>query len=426
MSSHDAATSAAAAQEGTRPPPPAQGNDSRTAAGTAGIAGASPAGGEGGEDETHQKRYAEGDDDDQGQGQCTTPSGPYRSAGVLGQQRKAVSSLKFSGNGQLLAAASADTTITIWDPIKRTQVRELKGGHTHGVSDVAWARDSSYLATGADDKTIRIWDTETGQEVGKMQGHTGYVFCVAFNPQGSLLASGSGDENVKLWDLRTGGCLKTLEAHAEPVTGVDFNGEGTCLVSGSFDGLVRLWDVGMGQCLKTMFAEGSPAVSCVKWAPNGEYVLVSSLDSMVRLWGVKSPSRVVRTYRGHRNERLCVSAMFVSWQEQGKHRHKQRQQQCMVSGSEDGKVYLWDVKTGKVMQTLGGHKAAVLSLAAHPSQGVLASGGTSGDGVIRLWCTEEWAKGGLIERSGGGGGDGGGGGGGGEGSGVEMELGSAS
>jgi len=412
MSSLDAATSAAAAQEGTRPPQPAQ--DSRTASASA------SADGKGEEYETHQKRHAEEDDDDQGQWHCTPPSGPYRSAGVLGRRCKAVSSLKFSGNGQLLAAASADTTITIWDPIKRTQVRELKGGHTHGVSDVAWARDSSYLATGSDDKTIRIWDTETGQEMGKMQGHTGYVFCVAFNPQGSLLASGSEDENVKLWDLRTGGCLKTLEAHAEPVTGVDFNGEGTCLVSGSYDGLVRLWDAGMGQCLKTMFAEGSPAVGCVKWAPNGEYVLVSSLDSMVRLWGMRSPSRVVKTYQGHRNERLCMSAAFVYLQGQGKHRHKQQQQQqqqqqFVVSGSEDGKVYLWDVRTGRFVQALGGHKAAVLSLAVHPSRGVLASGGTSGDGVIRLWCTKEEAQEVLMEQNGGCGG-------GREGGGVEMEL----
>lgn len=398
MSSHGATSAAGAAavvQESTRPPPPPQCNVSRVAAGAAGR------GGGGGEAETHQERNADEDNDDQGQGHCTPPSGPYRSAGTLGQQRKAVSSIKFSGNGQLLAAASVDTTITIWDPLKRKQVRELKGGHTHGVSDVAWARDTSYLASGADDKTIRIWDTETGQEVGKLLGHTGYVFCVAFNPQGSLLASGSCDENVKLWDLRTGGSLKTLAAHAEPVTGVDFNQEGTCLVSGSYDGLVRVWDVGMGQCLKTMFAEGSPAVSCVKWSPNGKHVLVSSLDSTVRLWGVKSPSAVVKTYRGHKNERLCVSAAFVSMPAAAGKQQQQQHQHCVVSGSEDGKVYLWEVQGRKVVQTLGGHKDAVLSLAVHPRGCVLASGGTSEDGGIRLWCTE-----GAREGWGGGGGGG--------------------
>ena len=37
----------------------------------------------------------------------------------------------------------------------------------------------------------------------------------------------------------------------------------------------------------------------------------------------------------------------------------------------------------------------------HSKEGGLASGGTSGDGVIRLWCTE-----GAREEWGGGGGDG--------------------
>jgi len=326
------------------------------------------------------------EEEDGGQPQCAPEAGPYQAAGSLGKQRRAVSSLKFSGSGELLAAASADTTISIWDPKKRLLVRELKGGHTQGVSDVAWARDSQYLASASDDKTVRIWDTETGQELGRFIGHTGYVFCVTFNAQGSLLASGSADESVHLWDLRAGSCLRTLAAHAEPVTGVDFNEEGTCLVSGSYDGLVRLWNVGMGHCLKTLFAEGAPAVSHVRYAPNGRSVLVSTLDSTVRLWKVASPSAVTKTYQGHQNLRLCTFACYcapdgAAASGQG---HKNGPQ-YVSSGSEDGKVYVWDVQSQALVQTLGGHQDAVLSLAAHPTDGVLASGGTTADRSIRLW-----------------------------------------
>lgn len=44
---------------------------------------------------------------------------------------------------------------------KRDRVCMELAGHTHGVSDVAWARDSRLLASASDDKSVRLWDTET-------------------------------------------------------------------------------------------------------------------------------------------------------------------------------------------------------------------------------------------------------------------------
>ena len=44
---------------------------------------------------------------------------------------------------------------------KRGRVCMELAGHTHGVSDVAWARDSRLLASASDDKSVRLWDTET-------------------------------------------------------------------------------------------------------------------------------------------------------------------------------------------------------------------------------------------------------------------------
>ena len=49
----------------------------------------------------------------------------------------------------------------------------------------------------------------------------------------------------------------------------------------------------------------------------------------------------------------------------------------------DGEIKIWDLRTGKLLQTLTGHKNAVTTLAYHPEKPILASG--SFDKTVKLW-----------------------------------------
>ncbi|MGH8902008.1 MAG: NACHT domain-containing protein [Egibacteraceae bacterium] len=59
----------------------------------------------------------------------------------------------------LLASASADATIRLWNPADSTQLRILHG-HTHEVYAVAWGslHGAPLLASASADATIRLWD----------------------------------------------------------------------------------------------------------------------------------------------------------------------------------------------------------------------------------------------------------------------------
>mmetsp|Transcript_21128 Transcript_21128/g.45873 ORF Transcript_21128/g.45873 Transcript_21128/m.45873 type:complete len:514 (+) Transcript_21128:48-1589(+) len=270
-------------------------------------------------------------------------------------------------------------------------------GHNRGINDVAWSPTASYIATASDDKTLRLWSAETGDAFVEFRGHTNFVFSCKFNPQSNLLVSGSFDETVKLWDVRCGECVATLPAHSNPVTGVDFNRDGTCIVSGSYDGLVRIWDTATGECLKTVYAEGNPPVGGVRFSPNGRFVLSGTLDSKLRLYDVSGGhergsfgneyrglhhrrqlrgGKCSKTYAGHDNTKFCAFAAFLS---------ANPKRQCVVSGSEDGKVYLYDLQSRLVRQTLEGHHDAVLAVDAHDSLELIGSGGMSNDKFVRFW-----------------------------------------
>ena len=68
------------------------------------------------------------------------------------------------------------------------------------VTAVAFSPEEHLLASASFDKTVRLWNPATGQPVGHPPtGHTGEVRAVAFSPDGHLLASASEDGTVRLW-----------------------------------------------------------------------------------------------------------------------------------------------------------------------------------------------------------------------------------
>ncbi len=202
------------------------------------------------------------------------------------------------------------------------------------------------------------------------------MVCLHFCPRTNLLASGSFDESLRLWDLRTGSCVSAIPAHSEPVTSVQFSGDGALLASGSYDGLLRLWDVAAGgQCLKTVQEEGVPPVACARWSPNGRFLLSAHLDSTLRLWDPLTSKRV-RALRGHANARFCAAAAFVVNGAAAAAAGAARRQ-LVLCGGEAGAATVWDVQTGAVAQTLGGHGDLVLAADAHPRARAAVTGGSS-------------------------------------------------
>lgn len=223
-----------------------------------------------------------------------------------------------------------------------------------------------------------------------------------------MLVSGSYDEAVFLWDVRTGRMMRSLPAHADPVGGVDFVQDGTLIVSCASDGLIRIWDTATGQCLRTLVHEDNAPVVSVRFSPNGKYVLAWTLDSCIRLWNYVD-GRCLKTYLGHRNEKYSLLGGFIvvypppplpphdphpSQLHQTRHRphhyhyrHDTRPAQpsaCIVSGSEDGSILVWDVTTKRILQkTAPVHQGVVLAVDAHPTEPIIVSAGL--DGTIRIW-----------------------------------------
>ncbi|KAF9884983.1 hypothetical protein FE257_000893, partial [Aspergillus nanangensis] len=103
-----------------------------------------------------------------------------------------------------------------------SQCLQALEGHSDRVRSVTFRPDGKMLASASGDKTIRLWDPITGQCLQTLEGHSEWVRSVTFQPDGKMLASASDDKTIRLWDPITGQCLQTLEGHSGWVRSVTF------------------------------------------------------------------------------------------------------------------------------------------------------------------------------------------------------------
>jgi hypothetical protein len=112
---------------------------------------------------------------------------------------KAAGGLAFSPNGQVLASASFDGSVRLWDPGTGACLHTLTG-KSQTFARVAFSPDGQHLAAASYDGTVTVWNLTADQER-QLKGHPGRVEALVFSPDGRHLAWASQAGFVIVWDL---------------------------------------------------------------------------------------------------------------------------------------------------------------------------------------------------------------------------------
>jgi WD40 repeat protein len=148
----------------------------------------------------------------------------------------------FSPDGHTLASAGADGKIRLWTaqgqpllsfppprPGYAGQGDLVEPSHDGAVYGLAYSPDGRLLASASHDNTLKLWDARTGQELRVLRGHTNAVQKVIFSPDGKSLLSASWDQTVRIWSIE-GRLLQTLPGFSRPLYALAWSRQGTLAV----------------------------------------------------------------------------------------------------------------------------------------------------------------------------------------------------
>lgn len=244
-----------------------------------------------------------------------------------------------------------------------------------------------HIISGSVDETINVWTTDPNKTGTKtcnpnktLVDHNNSVNCICFSPDSQKFASGSSDKTIKIWDALSCKLIRTLPINTSYVTSICFLADSRRIVSGYQDKSIKIWDTVTGKLIQTFMgtigiAGGHTlAISSIHSFQNlqnhTELIVSGSVDKTIKIWDILT-GKLLQTLDGHTD---WVKSVYFS-----------PNGQQIVSGSLDKTIKIWDTLSGKLLQTLDGHSDSdPISSVCYSPNGEQIISGNHGD-FIKIW-----------------------------------------
>jgi WD40 repeat protein len=293
-------------------------------------------------------------------------------ASTLEGHNGAVLSVAVTPNGTRAASASSKS-VKIWDLTSLAavpQIGEDDQGHEGKIFSVKVSGDGRRAVSLAKEisspnNTIKLWDLKT-YRVLKSFDAGGSSYSVALSTDGAKALFPSWNKQVKLIDLTDGEVIQVLEDPNETQRSVALTPDCRRAITGRRD--IRLWDLESGVEIHSSHI-GSSWVWDLAVTPDGRR-LVFTYGRGLRVWDIQAWEEIAALEA----EAIRGSAKSLALSAEGK---------LAVSGHQDGKVMVWNLKRLELQHTLTGHDAEVLTVAL-ASNGRFALSGAA-DRTLRIW-----------------------------------------
>ena len=251
-----------------------------------------------------------------------------------------VTAVAFSEDSELLASASEDGAVKLWNVRSGRESFSLAGDGSK-VHRLAFSPDGKSLATQDDNDVVRLWNLQTHTETLRLANHPSSVTSLAFTRGGETLACGYWNGDIKLWNTTNGNLKLWIQAakFSSPIAAIAFNNDGKMFATGEWvTPKVALRDAASGRLLHEFRQPSSNGESPpfshdddilkVSFSDDGKRIISCSRDKSVKVWSVDT-KRQLAVFKGHssavKEARLIADGSAV------------------LSGAADGEFIIWRV-----------------------------------------------------------------------------------
>ncbi|HEX5735508.1 MAG TPA: caspase family protein [Blastocatellia bacterium] len=298
-------------------------------------------------------------------------------------------SIALSADGGMLAALTETVKgsskgietkqqITLWETATgrkaqtfKVQAAPLALGELR-VAGLAFTDDGKWLVL-RDKESLKIWETATGRELNnntaaKNVKSSDPAFSqienrFAISPDKRLISITSENGKIKLLDPSSASAGQTLAGHKGVVAAISFSPEGKLVASSSTDGQIKLWDTATGNEVRAFSGSAMP-INDVAFSQDGKSLILGGRNA-ASLWemasgGVRRAVALPDDYAADSWSGMPSSSRMLS-----------RDGRLMVSGSSEGVAKVWDVTTGREVQSVSLPQGKELGNTAFNSDGRL-------------------------------------------------------
>jgi WD40 repeat protein len=285
---------------------------------------------------------------------------------------------KRNANSQFSWFSSDSKTAIIWcNPntfmFCSPKTLDMSSETKHEVKDLRFIEQNKigkeiYILHNSGD--IDVFKAESNRKVNELN----FVFAelklhrMKLSPDMELFAA-KRDKVIEIKYLKTGEIYKILDVKSDQLDPIMFSPDGQLLLIGRWDKPRELWDIKSASKLCTW--DSSPGRSnAICFSQGGNTIVFSQGNELV--WKSIKTCETVRTMNVSQN---LNKTMFS------------RDEKFVAISDTDSKIYVYEVASGELKQTLWGHMDGIESMDFSPDGRRLLT--TSQDGVTKLWSLDD-------------------------------------
>ncbi|XP_038066823.1 NACHT domain- and WD repeat-containing protein 1-like [Patiria miniata] len=300
------------------------------------------------------------------------PGGPLRTT-LIGHSG-IILSVAVNLSCSMLATASADGSVRLWELEHDEDIYVLKGQKGGTMSCVAISADDQWLVAGSDENYLQVWSVLSGDPVLLItENHSGYArhANVAVTHDSTRIISPS-ENDLMVYNINTGDKLHTFRGHTKLISCICISEDDRYAVTGSDDATVKVWSL-VGHYMICDITNHKKYITYVGLTSD-VLVVSASIDGTLVITKLhppddKLPPKTVHVLESC-NEKPIYSACLS------------RDETRVIAGTVSI-IYVWDVASGKLLHSLGGHDGAIDCVAVTHDNTHLVSGAR--DDIMAVW-----------------------------------------